>query len=244
MIIPPSTVIWLSGISNFDGAEPIFIAIWMTTGIITATKGVLFMKAEAMAMKPNSTTIVVLGRSPTWRSASPITISTAPVRTNPPITMNISAMVQGAEFDSTDTASLIGNSPRTSIAAAPAIATTSIGNVSRTNMTNITAKTASATSGCMSGLSSSPIIAVLRDQILSLLASRRGQGNKILPNQSCLDPGPGRRFGPHQGYTANHHRRRCKDPRAETLAQKQHRHHHSGRRHDIGGLTGKNRTRF
>ena len=85
------------------------------------------MKAEAMAMKPNSTTMVTLGRSVTCRPASEITISTAPVRTSPPMIMNISAIVQGAEFDSASVASFTGRIPITSISAAPPIAVTSTG---------------------------------------------------------------------------------------------------------------------
>ena len=106
---------------------PIRSAICMTTGIITATSGVLFMKAEAMATKPNSTTMVVFGRSPTCASAMPITISTAPVRTSPPITRNISAIVQGAGLARTETASGTGRMPSTIITAAPAMAVTSTG---------------------------------------------------------------------------------------------------------------------
>ena len=106
---------------------PTRIAICITTGIITATSGVLFMKAEAQATKAISTTIVARGRLPACRSAAPMTISTAPVRTSPPITRNISAMVHGAGFESTDTASGTGRRPRISMSAAPPMAVTSTG---------------------------------------------------------------------------------------------------------------------
>ncbi len=103
------------------------LAIWITTGIITATRGVLFITAEAAATKVNSSPIVSLGRAPTWASAIWITISTAPVRTNPPINRNISTIVQGAVFDSTSTALPSGKIPKASITAAPPIAVTSTG---------------------------------------------------------------------------------------------------------------------
>ena len=99
----------------------------MTTGIITATKGVLFMKALATAIKLNSTITVATGFFSTRLSAMPMISSTAPVRTNPPITMNMNAIVQGAEFDRTPPASFSGNRPVIIITAAPPTATTSIG---------------------------------------------------------------------------------------------------------------------
>ena len=79
----------------------------MTTGIITTTSGVLFMKAETpVTTSPSSDQRrAPAGRRHCARPAA-MTISSAPVRTSPPMTRNITAMVQGAGFDSTAGASL------------------------------------------------------------------------------------------------------------------------------------------
>jgi hypothetical protein len=85
----------------FDGMRPAIRAIWTTTGIITTTMGVLFMKAEAMATTPSSIAMARLGLDFAASSAALISRSSAPVRTSAPMTMNIAAMVQGAGFDRT-----------------------------------------------------------------------------------------------------------------------------------------------
>ena len=58
--------------------------------------------------------------------------------------MNMEAMVQGALFDNTPSASPCGRMPSTSISAAPAIAVTSTAKVSRTKSTSIPSTMASA----------------------------------------------------------------------------------------------------
>ena len=83
---------------------PVLRATWITMGIITATTGVLFMIPEATQTKANMPAMVSIGAA----SARAVTIRlswfSAPVRSSPPIRMNMKAMVQGALLDSTPTA--------------------------------------------------------------------------------------------------------------------------------------------
>ena len=51
--------------------------------------------------KAISMAIATRGLVRAWRSAILVKLSSAPVRTSAPMTMNIAAMVQGAGFDST-----------------------------------------------------------------------------------------------------------------------------------------------
>ena len=152
VIIPPSTVWYDSGISSFDGASPIECASCTVTGIITATSGVLLVKAEATAMKsPTSvrtSTLFCAARRETIRAKLLI----SPVRTSPPDTMNIAAIVQGAGFEKTFSTPSEGTTPAITSTAAPSIAVTSTGKTSATKTTNMTASTATvnqaATPGC------------------------------------------------------------------------------------------------
>jgi len=76
-------------------------ATWTMIGIITATTGVLFMKAEASTTKAKRPAIVRRGLRAALRSASWLMLSSAPVRTSPPMMRNMKAMVQGAGLAST-----------------------------------------------------------------------------------------------------------------------------------------------
>ena len=76
-------------------------ASWIVTGIITTTTGVLETKADEMITKPVSSASTRTGRSSARDSAILVNHCKAPVRTRPPMTINIIAMVQGAGFDKT-----------------------------------------------------------------------------------------------------------------------------------------------
>ena len=106
VIMPPMTVKKLSGINSFEAGILAFLATWMTIGIITATTGVLFMIADAMQTKVNSSAMVSKGRVSARAATMRDRWSSAPVRSRPPMMMNMKAMVQGALFDSWLTASL------------------------------------------------------------------------------------------------------------------------------------------
>ena len=72
---------------------------------MTTTTGVLFMKAEATITTPMIPAIARFGLFCTADCAALVKALSAPVRTNAPITRNIAAIVQGAGFDSTSSAS-------------------------------------------------------------------------------------------------------------------------------------------
>jgi hypothetical protein len=80
-------------------------AICTKTGIIMTTMGVLFMKAEASMQKPSSVISARRGLCAASASALRVSPSSAPVRTSAPMTMNMAAMVHGAGFDRTPSAS-------------------------------------------------------------------------------------------------------------------------------------------
>ncbi len=127
VIMPPRTVKIDNGSSSFEAANPSFLDSWITTGIITATTGVLFMKADAVTTDPNRPATVPLGFRSAPRSNTRVRCSSAPVRTRPPMIRNMKAMVQGAEFDSTLVATSTGRNPAAMNRAAVPIATTSAG---------------------------------------------------------------------------------------------------------------------
>ena len=95
------------------------------------------MMVEAQIKKPKVRQMLRTGCSAACRVKTVEIISTAPVRKSPPMMMNIKAMVQGAEFDSTAPASLTGSRPSTIMTAAVPMATTSGGCFSRMNSTNM-----------------------------------------------------------------------------------------------------------
>ena len=99
----------------------------MNTGIITTTIGVLFKNADIAKTPMQITASDRFGRTFTWRSASWVARSKAPVRTSAPEITNIAAIVQGAELDRAVATSPCGAIPRTSIRQAPPMAVTSTG---------------------------------------------------------------------------------------------------------------------
>ncbi len=126
-IMPPSTVRYDSGISSFDGASPMVWASCTVTGIINATSGVLLVKAELTARtsptSDSTSTLFCAARRDTKRAK----VLISPVRTRPPETMNMAAMVQGAGLEKTLSTPSEGTMPSTTSVAAPSIAVTSTG---------------------------------------------------------------------------------------------------------------------
>src|SRR5688572_23900854 len=115
----------------------------MVTGIITATRGVLLVNAEAAATNrptaDTTNTLFCAARRETNRARLLIT----PVRTSPPEQMNIAAIVHGAGFENTPSTPSEGTIPTTTRTAAVSIAVTSTGKISSTKSTNMAASTAS-----------------------------------------------------------------------------------------------------
>eukprot|EP00957_Ditylum_brightwellii_P007265 552449-Ditylum_brightwellii.AAC.1 len=76
--VPPNILAKLSGTSNCCGETPIFLPHLCTIGIITATTGVLFKKADMMAMgsmRRNCAAAVDFGRPrrfPIYQSSAPV----------------------------------------------------------------------------------------------------------------------------------------------------------------------------
>ena len=162
VIVPPMIDRYDSGIISLEAETFIARASCMKTGIITTTKGVLFMKADIAttpsAIAPRART----GDVSAAFTARAVAQSSAPVRTRAPTMMNIAAIVQGAALESTFTASACGRMPSTSISAAPPRAVTSTGKTSRTNRTSIPARIAMAAHACASACNSRPNITAPR----------------------------------------------------------------------------------
>ena len=97
------------------------------TGIITATSGVLLVKAEVPATKiptaDSTSTRFCAARRDTIRAK----LLMSPVRTSPPETMNMAAIVQGAGLEKTLSTPSAGTMPKSTSTAAPSIAVTSTG---------------------------------------------------------------------------------------------------------------------
>ena len=102
-------------------------AICTVTGIMIATSGVLLVKAEATVTNSptadSTSTLFWAARRETSR-AKPLI---SPVRTSPPDTMNIAAIVQGAGLEKASITAPPGTMPATTSTAAPSIAVTSTG---------------------------------------------------------------------------------------------------------------------
>ena len=99
----------------------------MVTGIITATSGVLLVKAEVSAMiTPTAMSTATLCRA-AWRDTMRVKLLMIPVRTSPPDTMNIAAIVHGAGFENASRIPSDGTIPTATSSAAPPIAVTSGG---------------------------------------------------------------------------------------------------------------------
>ena len=73
---------------------------------MTTTTGVLFMKAEATITTAKIPIMARFGLFSAADCAAVVNVAKAPVRTKAPITRNIAAMVHGAGFDRTVSASL------------------------------------------------------------------------------------------------------------------------------------------
>ena len=117
----------------------------MVTGIMTATSGVLLVKAELAAMKSptplRTNTLFCAARRETMR----VKLLISPVRTSPPETMNMAAMVQGAGFEKASNTPSAGTIPSSTRIAAPSIAVTSTGKISSRKITSMPARTISVT---------------------------------------------------------------------------------------------------
>ncbi len=68
---------------------------------MTTTTGVFETIAELTITKAIRVPSATMGRSAAWASAILVNQSSAPVRTNAPMMMNMAAMVQGAGLDRT-----------------------------------------------------------------------------------------------------------------------------------------------
>lgn len=113
----------------------------IVTGIITATRGVLLQNGETALMKrPAPISVPRRCLAAPRETMRPIWL-TMPVRTRPPVTMNMAAIVQGAEFEKTSSTLSGGTRPSRTTTAAPIIAVTSTGKISRTKRMNIPART-------------------------------------------------------------------------------------------------------
>ena len=99
----------------------------MKIGIITTTSGVLLTKADMMQTRIETEASVITGWAPACFAALCPIQSSAPVRTSPPTMMNMKAMVQGAEFDSTPAMASVSRIPRDRSVTAPMMAVTSGG---------------------------------------------------------------------------------------------------------------------
>ena len=102
-------------------------ASWIVTGIITATSGVLLVKPEVKASTRPTKKITRIRFCAAWRATKLPKVLISPVRTSPPETMNIAAMVQGAGFENTFSTPSDGTTPQTTRTAAPTMAVTSTG---------------------------------------------------------------------------------------------------------------------
>ena len=113
------------------------------TGIITATSGVLLVKAEVPATKSPTTVKTMTLFCAARREAMRAKVLISPVRTRPPETMNIAAMVQGAGLEKTSSTPSDGTTPKATSVRRPEhrrdLDRVDLG----TKTTNITASTAS-----------------------------------------------------------------------------------------------------
>ena len=115
---------------------PSDLASRLTTGIITSTTGVLFMKAEAAMVPRPISARASLGLRRVRRMIQPDTSSSVPVRNRAPDSTNIAAMVIGAGLENTPSNSSVEMNPSSSIASAPSAATTTGGRRSTMKPTN------------------------------------------------------------------------------------------------------------
>ena len=103
------------------------------------------MNAEATAVKPASPAIARRGRCSTPADNVRVKASSAPVRISAPERMNIAPMVIGAGLANTASRSPTGRMPIAISSAAPQMATTSGGWISRTKAANMVTTTPSVT---------------------------------------------------------------------------------------------------
>ena len=110
--MPPRMVANDSGISDSAGLRPALRAVWMSTGIKSASAATLFMKALSTAPIPPISAIWV--PSPRAESTNVRVIrNTAPERTSPAETISTSATTSVAGWPKPENALSVGTTPRT-----------------------------------------------------------------------------------------------------------------------------------
>ncbi len=137
VVVPPKIAAKESGISSFDGATPIVRASWITTGISTTTIGVLFMRADRIITPSIMASIATTGDARlASRETSRPAASITPVRSSAADNTNMAAIVIGAEFEKTESASGTDKIPVSNNAPIASSATTSAGRTSLTKPKN------------------------------------------------------------------------------------------------------------
>ena len=110
-----------------EGDSDIEWASRTATGSMTTTRGVLFTKGELTIRKSAQPTSTSPRRSAAWRVIARVRLLMSPVRTSPPETMNMAAIVQGAGLEKARRTWSWGTTPSSTTAAAPPMAVTSGG---------------------------------------------------------------------------------------------------------------------
>ena len=110
--MPPRMVAKESGIRLSPGARPALCAVWISTGINSASAATLFMKAESSP--PIAPISAIWAPSARVESTSVRVISsTAPERTSPAETTSTSATTRVAGWPKPSKACLAGTTPST-----------------------------------------------------------------------------------------------------------------------------------
>ncbi len=110
--MPPRMVAKDSGISDRPGLRPALRAVWMSTGISSASAATLFIKADKTAPTLPMIAICAPSLRPVATSVRVIR-NTAPDRTSPADTISTSATTSVAGWPNPAKASLVGTAPRT-----------------------------------------------------------------------------------------------------------------------------------
>ncbi len=110
--MPPRMVAKLSGISVSPTERPALRAVWISTGISSASAATLFMNAESAP--PTTPMIAICAPRLRWAFTSVRVIrNTAPERTSPAETISTSATISVAEWPNPSKACLVSTTPST-----------------------------------------------------------------------------------------------------------------------------------